>query len=116
MVCVQKLELDRIVPSVTSNRMYQEYLLNALLQLGGKVSSKDVYDLVFFEMELKDGDTELIKSNGALFYKNRLQWARDALVKGGLLKPFTPGINFGMWELTEEIYKLYGKYICQAQK
>lgn len=76
-------------------------ILGALVQLGGSGRIGDVLGLVEREMksQLKEIDYEPLGSNpNMLRWRNTAQWARNALVKEGLMKDNSA---HGVWEISE---------------
>jgi restriction system protein len=76
-------------------------ILGALVQLGGSGRIGDVLGLVEREMksQLKEIDYEPLGSNSNMLrWRNTAQWARNALVKEGLMKAHSA---HGTWEISE---------------
>lgn len=85
----------------TPESVYQRPILQALSALGGSGKVADVIDRVGKLMRpiLKDVDHDPLASSPDMpRWRNTAQWARNAMVKDGLLKADSPR---GVWELTE---------------
>lgn len=85
----------------TPERAYYQPILQALAALGGRAKMNDVLDHV--EQLLRDTLTEvdyqpLGSSPEMPRWRNAAQWARNAMVKEGLLRDNSPR---GVWEISE---------------
>jgi len=86
----------------TSEEEYYPFILNAIVQLGGRANCSDVIEKVGESMKgiLKDVDYEPLPSNPRITrWRNTVQWARNALVIRGFLASDSPR---GIWEITNE--------------
>lgn len=80
---------------------YYQSILQALNESGGSARVNDVLERVEQLMKgvLREIDYEPLPSNTEMLrWRNTAQWARDAMVKEGLLKSNSPR---GIWEITE---------------
>jgi hypothetical protein len=87
--------------TTTTQSAYRLPILEALVKLGGRGSTKDVLDLVNQKMKevLLPKDFELLGDGRTLRWRNSAQWVRNELKEEGLLKSDSPS---GIWEITEE--------------
>jgi restriction system protein len=80
---------------------FYPYILQALVELGGRASSLQVVDLVGEKMHniLKPADFAVLPSDGkTIRWRNRAMWARNDLVnKMGLMNKTRQGV----WEISE---------------
>ncbi len=85
----------------TPEREYYIPILQALVELGGSAKTCVVLDRVYQIMKgtLKPVDHGILPSKRQSRWANTAQWARDKLVRKGLLKPDSPN---GIWEITSE--------------
>jgi hypothetical protein len=86
----------------TREEAYYRPILEALQTLGGTAPMNQVLDVVLQSMRgiLKDVDYEPIPSNPEMpRWKKTAQWARNSMVKAGLLRNDSPR---GIWQLSEE--------------
>jgi len=77
-------------------------VLQALVQLGGSASVTEVMDKVgdLMKRQLNEYDRSSLPSTpGSPRWRNTAQWARNGLVREGLLASDSPR---GTWEITEE--------------
>jgi restriction system protein len=77
-------------------------ILQALSDLGGSAKRSDVFSLLERSMRdvLKPIDYQTLSSESEqLRWQNSAQWARNLMVKEGLLQPDSP---IGIWEITEQ--------------
>lgn len=77
-------------------------ILDALIEVGGSGQTADVLAIVERTMHFafKDIDFEKLPSNPNIQRRyNTAQWARNALVKEGLMRADSPR---GVWEISEE--------------
>jgi restriction system protein len=77
-------------------------ILQALSDLGGSAKRSDIFILVEQSMRdiLKPIDYQTLASEAEqLRWQNSAQWARNLMVKEGLLQPDSP---VGIWEITEK--------------
>jgi hypothetical protein len=84
----------------TPEKVYRLPILEALHELGGSASVKDVLQVVEVKVKplLNEFDYEKVPSGGDIRWRNTACWARFGLVKDGLLKSESPK---GVWELSE---------------
>lgn len=84
----------------TPQRYYRHYILEALVEAGGKGSTDDVLADVERLMEdvLLDGDRDKMPT-GELRWRNAARFERKAMLDEGLLLPVTQP---GVWELSPE--------------
>ncbi|MCX7666047.1 MAG: winged helix-turn-helix domain-containing protein [Gemmataceae bacterium] len=85
----------------TREEAYYRPILQALQTLGGSARMQQVLDLVLQSMKgiLKDVDFEMLASEPDLpRWKNSAQWARNSMVKEGLLRNDSPR---GIWQISE---------------
>lgn len=114
---VKRRKLKGNPSGATELSNYEWYILEALCHFGGKAKTKYIYNHVFQERPLKDEDLRYRKSsNTEVIYKNNLQWAKDEFVKVGIIEPYVKGVNRGIWEFTEEGYRLYDAEIHEYKK
>lgn len=86
----------------TREEAYYRPILEALQTLGGSAQMNLVLDRVLESMRgvLKDVDYEPLSSEPDMpRWKNAAQWARNSLVKQGLLRNDSPR---GIWQISEE--------------
>jgi restriction system protein len=81
-------------------------ILEALIELGGKAHARDVLKLVHAKMKniLNSYDYEDLSSNNQKRWENTARWAKDSMVKEGLLDKNVPR---GTWRITEKGRKFY---------
>jgi hypothetical protein len=81
-------------------------ILEALIELGGEARASDVLKLVYAKMKniLNTYDYEDLSSNNQKRWENTTQWARNSMVKEGLLDKNVPR---GVWRITEKGRKFY---------
>lgn len=85
----------------TPEAVYNRPILEALLAMGGSGQMSQVLEKVRRSMKkvLKDVDFEPLASDPEMpRWKNAAQWARNTMVKDGLLRNDSPR---GVWEITE---------------
>ncbi|HWQ90516.1 MAG TPA: winged helix-turn-helix domain-containing protein [Clostridia bacterium] len=85
----------------TQEEAYYEPILRAIVEMGGSGQMSDVLHRVGRAMKsvLKEVDFQpLAGTPDALRWRNTAQWARNTLVKDGLLKADSPR---GLWEISE---------------
>ena len=85
----------------TPESAFTKPILEALVELGGSAPVSNVLDLVGpkVEKQLKDVDYQPLPSDSnTLRWRNTAQWARNNLVKQGLLSNDSPR---GIWEISE---------------
>jgi hypothetical protein len=75
------------------------WVLKALVELGGHGSKQAVCKWIYprLKPQLKDRDFEPVET-GELTWENEIAWARDDLVKGGMLKAESPR---NLWEISD---------------
>ena len=77
-------------------------ILQALSDLGGSAKRSDIFNVLEQSMRdvLKPIDYQTLSSEAEqLRWQNSAQWARNLMVKEGLLQPDSP---VGIWEITEK--------------
>src|SRR5260221_4939318 len=77
-------------------------ILQALSDLGGSAKRSDIFNLLEYSMRdvLKPIDYQILSSEAEqMRWQNSAQWARNLMVKEGLLHADSPG---GIWEITEK--------------
>jgi hypothetical protein len=77
-------------------------ILQALCDLGGSAKRSDVFNVLEHSMRhvLKPIDYQILSSEAEqVRWQNSAQWARNLMVKEGLLQPDSP---VGIWEITEK--------------
>ena len=79
---------------------YRLPVLQALVEMGGQGRTGDVLDRVgeLMEGQLSGVDREMLPSGTAIRWRNKAQWARNTMVKEGLMASDSP---HGIWEITE---------------
>lgn len=85
----------------TPESAFTKPILEALVELGGSAPVSNVLDLVGpkVENQLRDVDYQPLPSDSnTLRWRNTAQWARNNLVKQGLLSNDSPR---GIWEISE---------------
>ena len=87
----------------TPNKAYERPILEAVYELGGRGSMADVLKIVERKMVhvLNEIDYQILPSGGDVRWRNTAQFARNGLVKRGLLKSKEEA-GWGIWELTEK--------------
>jgi restriction system protein len=81
-------------------------ILEALIELGGEAHARDVLERVHAKMKniLNSYDYEDLSSNNQKRWENTARWAKDSMVKEGLLDKNVPR---GTWRITEKGRKFY---------
>lgn len=85
----------------TREQAYYKPILEALQDLGGSATMSQVLDHVLQKMKgvLRDVDFEPLASDPDMpRWKNAAQWARNSMVKEGLLRSNSPR---GVWEISD---------------
>ncbi len=77
-------------------------LVEVLKELGGSGNSSEVTDLVVERMNISEYDLEQKLKSGASRIKNQIAWARNYLVRAGVMDDTS---KRGLWSLTEEGFK-----------
>jgi len=79
---------------------YRLPILQALVEMGGQGRTADVLDRVgeLLEGQLSGMDHELVPSGTDVRWRNKARWARNTMVKEGLMASDSP---HGIWEITE---------------
>ena len=77
-------------------------LLEVLKELGGSGNVSEVTDLVVEKMQIPDKELEEKLKSGTSRIKNQIAWARNYLVRAGLMDDSS---KRGIWSLTEEGFK-----------
>lgn len=85
--------------SLLPEAQYELPLLEALIELGGSAPTSEVVDRLgkTLDDKLTDGDRETL-SSGEVRWKNRVQFVRLGLIKGGDMMKDSPR---GIWEITD---------------
>lgn len=100
---ISRRDLGRLPKGMrTPNREYEEPILHALVELGGKGRMSDVLASVEKRMkpDLNDIDFQpLLSDPDSVRWRNTAQWTRFTLVQHGDLKPDSPR---GVWEITQK--------------
>ncbi|MCY4129699.1 MAG: type I restriction endonuclease [Gammaproteobacteria bacterium] len=83
---------------VTTQRLYEVPILQAISELGGKGEVREILAIVEQRLGsvINELDRERLKG-GEVRWKNSAQWARHKMVKDGRLKSSSPR---GVWEIT----------------
>ena len=86
--------------SMLPQTAYRLPVLQALVDMGGQSRTADVLDRVgeLLEGQLSDVDREMLPSGTAIRWRNKAQWARNKMVKEGLMASDS---SHGIWEITE---------------
>lgn len=85
----------------TAEDHFRRPILEALVELGGKASIREVLDRVEKKMagKLTKYDLEPLPSDRkTVRWRNAAQWCRNSLVREGLMKADSP---YGIWEISE---------------
>ncbi len=85
----------------TAEDAFRQPILSALVALGGSANLNDVLERVYPQVkaQLREVDYEdLPSSPGSPRWRNTAQWARNALVKEGLMRADSPR---GTWAISE---------------
>jgi len=84
----------------TPQEAYRMPILQALDEMGGQGRTADVVDRVGELMvdRFTEWDREMLPSGTAIRWRNKANWARNAMVNDGLLASDSPR---GVWELTD---------------
>ena len=82
------------------NSYYPQVVLQVLYEMGGGGATAEVLDLVHDKLayKFKSGDLEPPKPGGNIRWKNGAHWARNTLIKDGLMKTDS---HRGWWELSD---------------
>lgn len=85
--------------SLLPEAQYELPLLEALVELGGSAPTSEVVDRLgkTLDDKLTEGDRETL-SSGEVRWKNRVQFVRLGLIKGGHMMKDSPR---GVWEITD---------------
>ncbi len=78
-------------------------LIEVLKQLGGSGNTSEVTDLVVEKMNISESELEEKLNSGNSRIKNQIAWARNYLVRTGLMDDSS---KRGIWSLTEEGFKV----------
>jgi hypothetical protein len=89
------------VGASTPQEAFRIPILKALTEMGGQGATSDVLDQVgeMMEGQLNEIDRQMLPSGTSVRWRNKAQWARNALVNEGLMASDSPR---GVWEITEE--------------
>lgn len=88
---------------LTPQSVLRDWLLLALLDLGGSASKPSVLDRMekMFGSGLTADDRRKQPSNGEIKWENQTAWERNSMVRDGLLEPYVPGVSTrGRWSLS----------------
>ena len=95
------------VPKITKVRgaipqkEYRIPILEALFEMGGKGTQKEVFEII--EEKMKDRfnnlDLEILKDGYTIRWQKMAAWQRYSMVREGLLRSDSPR---GVWEITEK--------------
>jgi hypothetical protein len=93
----------------TPQKAYRVPILRALDEMGGQGRTADVVDRVgeMMEDQFTEWDRRMLPSGQDIRWRNKAQWARNAMVKDGLLASDSPR---GIWEITERGRELLRKH------
>lgn len=85
---------------VTSPKVYEQPIIDALRQLGGSAPAKEVRKILLETIgdQLTKADLEVNEKYREVVWWNRARWARQALVTAGVLRSNSPS---GIWELAD---------------
>ena len=85
----------------TQQDAYYRPILQVLEQMGGSGRAGNVIDCVGQVMQgtLRDVDYELLRSQNTVRWRNTARWARNEMVREGLLKEDSPHRT---WEISEQ--------------
>lgn len=85
----------------TPQEAYRVPILRALDEMGGHGKTSKVVNRVggMLEDRFTEWDRQMLPSGEDIRWRNRVQWARNSMVKDGLLASDSPR---GIWELTEK--------------
>jgi restriction system protein len=100
---IERLQREQRTAEVT----YYQFILEALHEAGGGGKVSDILENVEHAMQdvLKQVDYQpLVSDPETLRWRNTAQWARNAMVKKGLLRSDSPR---GIWEITDAGIALY---------
>ncbi|MEN6520527.1 MAG: winged helix-turn-helix domain-containing protein [Armatimonadota bacterium] len=88
---------------VTSPKVYEQPIIDALRQLGGSAPAKEVRKILLETMgdQLTEADLEVNEKYREVVWWNRARWARQALVTRGILRSNSPN---GIWELADDTH------------
>ena len=86
--------------SKTPNSEYKIPILQVLTDFGGRGKVKEILERVYEKMKdvLNSFDLEVLSSGFDVRWRNAAQWARNSLVRDGLMKSDSPR---GVWEISE---------------
>lgn len=93
----------------TPQKAYRMPILRALDEMGGRGTTADVVDRVgeMMEDQFTEWDRRMLPSGYDIRWRNKAQWARNAMVKEGLLASDSPR---GTWEITEKGREMLRKH------
>jgi hypothetical protein len=83
------------------SKEYRLPILEALIELGGRATRKEVLYIVERKMKPRFThiDVELIESGTSVRWRKNAEWEKYKMVKEGLLRSDSPA---GIWEITDE--------------
>lgn len=92
----------------TNQKVYMIPILGSLIKVGGSGRISDILSRVEQKMKgiLKDIDYEKLPSGASIRWKNTAMWARNTMVRQGLLKPLEES-GHGIWEISDKGRKYY---------
>jgi hypothetical protein len=85
----------------TPQKAYRVPILRALEEMGGQGRTAEVVDRVgeMMEDQFTEWDRQMLPSGTDIRWRNKANWARNAMVNDGLLASDSPR---GIWEITEK--------------
>ncbi|MGF3055551.1 AAA family ATPase [Microbacterium sp. YY-01] len=89
---------------VPSQSVLRDYILRALIALGGSATKRDVLTWIdnAFGETFTDEDRQSVHSRNEPKWENQVAWVRHQMVDAGLIAPFSAGKSErGLWALTE---------------
>lgn len=88
----------------TPEREYYRPILRVLARRGGSGRTADVLEEVYEEVQeiLTEADLQPVPSGNEPCWRDTARWARNDMVKNGLLKSGSP---YGTWEISEKGYQ-----------
>lgn len=87
----------------TTQKIYMIPILESLIEVDGSGRTNDILDMVEQKMKsiLKDIDYEKLPSGADIRWRNTAMWARNTMVRDGLLKPLEKS-GHGIWEVSNK--------------
>lgn len=99
----------------TPESVFFQPILQTLSDLGGAAKRSDVFNVLESSMRnvLQPIDYQTLSSESEpVRWQNSAQWARNLMVKEGLLKSDS---LVGTWEMTEKVAHFFGKKVAEAR-